>query len=373
MPREVLHGTRVFEREQVRGTEEGRGGLGVIMGERGCLRVVGGSGCVGGLGVIMGKRRYLIITHRDIGYLNNMILQHIPYLYISIIHITHLYITIIHNPHLLIITLIPIHQPSHATHLLALTLLHSHSSSSPTRRTLRNNSTHRRCVSSFPLISVSTKYTRFPLTTANTSPSATDGFQRNNETPPGTANRFITRPVISSTTRTRFHDPLGPTLPLVAYRYIVATRVHRHRTHPLRHLRQLRRLRRREGAQLRQTRQLGQQGVSVERQLALQRARRQIEVETAFVALADSRGVERDASEAGELGGEVVGFTVGGVGGLPGAFLGVGEEILLERVVGLAVGYGEGERKRPLGSGSFGACSAAGALARSAPSSSHIS
>lgn len=111
MPREVLHGTRVFEREQVRGTEEGRGGLGVIMGERG----------------------YLIITHRDIGYLNNMILQHIPYLYI----------TIIHNPHLLIITLIPIHQPSHATHLLALTLLHSHSSSSPTRRTLRNNSTHR--------------------------------------------------------------------------------------------------------------------------------------------------------------------------------------------------------------------------------------
>ena len=124
MPREVLHGTRVFEREQVRGTEEGRGGLGVIMGERGCLRVVGGSGCVGGLGVIMGKRRYLIITHRDISYLNNMILQHIPYLYISIIHITHLYITIIHNPHLLIITLIPIHQPSHATHLLALTLLH---------------------------------------------------------------------------------------------------------------------------------------------------------------------------------------------------------------------------------------------------------
>ena len=112
MPREVLHGTRVFEREQVRGTEEGRGGLGVIMGERG----------------------YLIITHRDIGYLNNMILQHIPYLYITIIHITHLYITIIHipylyitiihNPHLLIITLIPIHQPSHATHLLALTLLH---------------------------------------------------------------------------------------------------------------------------------------------------------------------------------------------------------------------------------------------------------
>lgn len=124
MPREVLHGTRVFEREQVRGTEEGRGGLGVIMGERGCLRVVGGSGCVGGLGVIMGKRRYLIITHRDISYLNNMILQHIPYLYISIIYITHLYITIIHNPHLLIITLIPIHQPSHATHLLALTLLH---------------------------------------------------------------------------------------------------------------------------------------------------------------------------------------------------------------------------------------------------------
>ena len=124
MPREVLHGTRVFEREQVRGTEEGRGGLGVIMGERGCLRVVGGSGCVGGLGVIMGKRRYLIITHRDISYLNNMILQHIPYLYISIIHITHLYITIIHMPHLLIITLIPIHQPSHATHLLALTLLH---------------------------------------------------------------------------------------------------------------------------------------------------------------------------------------------------------------------------------------------------------
>ena len=124
MPREVLHGTRVFEREQVRGTEEGRGGLGVIMGERGCLRVVGGSGCVGGLGVIMGKRRYLIITHRDISYLNNMILQHIPYLYITIIHITHLYITIIHNPHLLIITLIPIHQPSHATHLLALTLLH---------------------------------------------------------------------------------------------------------------------------------------------------------------------------------------------------------------------------------------------------------
>ena len=58
MPREVLHGTRVFEREQVRGTEEGRGGLGVIMGERG----------------------YLIITHRDIGYLNNMILQHITYL-----------------------------------------------------------------------------------------------------------------------------------------------------------------------------------------------------------------------------------------------------------------------------------------------------
>ena len=383
MPREVLHGTRVFEREQVRGTEEGRGGLGVIMGERGCLRVVGGSGCVGGLGVIMGKRRYLIITHRDISYLNNMILQHIPYLYITIIHIPYLYITIIHIPylyitiihitHLLIITLIPIHQPSHATHLLALTLLHSHSSSSPTRRTLRNNSTHRRCVSSFPLISVSTKYTRFPLTTANTSPSATDGFQRNNETPPGTANRFITRPVISSTTRTRFHDPLGPTLPLVAYRYIVATRVHRHRTHPLRHLRQLRRLRRREGAQLRQTRQLGQQGVSVERQLALQRARRQIEVETAFVALADSRGVERDASETGELGGEVVGFTVGGVGGLPGAFLGVGEEILLGRVVGLAVGYGEGERKRPLGSGSFGACSAAGALARSAPSSSHIS
>ena len=97
MPREVLHGTRVFEREQVRGTEEGRGGLGVIMGERGCLRVVGGSGCVGGLGVIMGKRRYLIITHRDIGYLNNMILQHITYLYITIIHITHLYITIIHN------------------------------------------------------------------------------------------------------------------------------------------------------------------------------------------------------------------------------------------------------------------------------------
>ena len=124
MPREVLHGTRVFEREQVRGTEEGRGGLGVIMGERGCLRVVGGSGCVGGLGVIMGKRRYLIITHRDISYLNNMILQHIPYLYISIIHITHLYITIIHITHLLIITLIPIHQPSHATHLLALTLLH---------------------------------------------------------------------------------------------------------------------------------------------------------------------------------------------------------------------------------------------------------
>ena len=113
MPREVLHGTCVFEREQVRGTEEGRGGLGVIMGERGCLRVVGGSGCVGGLGVIMGKRRYLIITHRDIGYLNNMILQHIPYLYITIIHITHL-----------LITLIPIHQPSHATHLLALTLLH---------------------------------------------------------------------------------------------------------------------------------------------------------------------------------------------------------------------------------------------------------
>ena len=340
----------------------------------------------------MGKRGCLIITHRDIGYLNNMILQHIlylyitiihipylyitiihiPYLYIIIIHITYLYITIIHITHLLII-LIPIHQPSHATHLLALTLLHSHSSSSPTRRTLRNNSTHRRCVSSFPLISVSTKYTRFPLTTANTSPSATDGFQRNNETPPGTANRFITRPVISSTTRTRFHDPLGPTLPLVAYRHIVATRVHRHRTHPLRHLRQLRRLRRREGAQLRQTRQLGQQGVSVERQLALQRARRQIEVETAFVALADSRGVERDASETGELGGEVVGFTVGGVGGLPGAFLGVGEEILLGRVVGLAVGYGEGERKRPLGSGSFGACSAAGALARSAPSSSHIS
>ena len=71
----------------------------------------------------MGERGYLIITHRDIGYLNNMILQHIPYLYITIIHITHLYITIIHipylyitiihNPHLLIITLIPIH--SHRT------------------------------------------------------------------------------------------------------------------------------------------------------------------------------------------------------------------------------------------------------------------
>ena len=53
MPREVLHGTRVFEREQVRGTEEGRGGLGVIMGKREYVRVIAGSGCVGGLGVIV--------------------------------------------------------------------------------------------------------------------------------------------------------------------------------------------------------------------------------------------------------------------------------------------------------------------------------